>query len=184
MANQARQLSDKEISKFLARVLRHMPGDIGIKLDAQGWTDIVTLISKAKRAGFSFDRAALDAVVAGSDKQRFTLSDDGRKIRAAQGHSVDIDLGLAPKAPPDVLFHGTASQNLHLIFAEGLKAGKRLHVHLSGDDESALRVGMRHGKPVLLRVNAAQMHADGKLFYQADNGVWLTESVEARYLDL
>jgi putative RNA 2'-phosphotransferase len=184
MANAARQLSETEISKFLSKVLRHTPEEIGITLDRNGWVDIATLLSKAKKANVKFDRAMLDAVVENNDKSRFSLSMDGRRIRAAQGHSVQVDLGLEQQVPPPVLFHGTASQNLHLIFAEGLKPGRRQQVHLSSDEELAALVGHRHGKAVVLRVDAVKMYADGKAFYCADNGVWLTDFVEAIYLSL
>ena len=184
MANASRKLSEAEVSRFLSKVLRHTPDEIGIKLDRNGWTDVAILLSKAKRAGVTFDQAMLESTVHNNDKARFTFSPDGRKIRAAQGHSLDVDLGLLPQVPPDVLFHGTASQNLHLIFAEGLKAGRRQQVHLSADEQTAMRVGQRHGSAVILYVDAAQMQADGYEFFCADNGVWLTDFVEPKYLRL
>lgn len=174
----------KETSKFLSLVLRHAPERIGIVLDAQGWTDIDALIAKANAAGIAFDLATLKAIVATSDKQRFTLSEDGTRIRAAQGHSVEIDLDLPPTVPPAILFHGTARDNTAAILAEGLKPGKRRHVHLSPDEETARRVGMRHGTPVIFHVDTARMHADGLTFWQADNGVWLTAHVSPMYLSL
>lgn len=174
----------KQTSKFLSLVLRHAPERIGIVLDEQGWTSVDILIAKANAAGVILDRATLNEIVATSDKQRFTLSDDGTRIRAAQGHSVDVDLDLQPAVPPAVLFHGTARANVDVILAEGLRPGRRQHVHLSPDTDTARRVGMRHGSPVIFEVDTARMHADGLVFWQADNGVWLTDVVAPAYLKL
>jgi putative RNA 2'-phosphotransferase len=172
----------KEISKFLSYVLRHAPETIDLRVDAHGWADVDELLAKAKKAGKRFDLDMLRAVVAENDKQRFTLSADGRRIRAAQGHSIAVDLGLAPSTPPAVLYHGTASRNLDSIFADGLEPGRRRQVHLSLDPETAKKVGERHGKAIVLTVDAARMHEDGFQFVQADNGVWLTDRVPAKYL--
>ena len=172
----------KEISRLLSHVLRHAPERLGITLDAQGWTSVEELIAKARKAGFTIDRALLEEVVATNDKKRFTLSEDGQSIRAAQGHSVSVDLGLAPSEPPETLFHGTARTNLDAIFLEGLKPGRRQHVHLSTNEETARKVGERHGKPVILRIDTKRMRDDGRTFVQADNGVWLTDSVPPQYL--
>lgn len=174
----------KQTSKFLSLVLRHAPERIGIVLDVQGWTSVDDLIAKANAAGVPLDRAMLFEIVATSDKQRFTLSPDGVRIRAAQGHSVEVDLDLLPAAPPAVLFHGTARTNVDAILAEGLKPGRRRHVHLSPDIDTARRVGMRHGAPVIFEVATARMHADGIIFWRADNGVWLTDTVAPAYLTL
>jgi putative RNA 2'-phosphotransferase len=174
----------KQTSKFLSLVLRHAPERIGLVLDVQGWTSIDDLIAKANAAGVALDRNTLIDIVATSDKQRFTLSPDGTRIRAAQGHSVEVDLDLSPAVPPAVLFHGTARKNVDAILAEGLKPGKRRHVHLSPDTETARRVGMRHGAPVIFEVDTAHMRADGLVFWQADNGVWLTDFVAPAYLML
>lgn len=172
----------KQTSKFLSLVLRHAPERIGIVLDEHGWTDVDALIAKANAAGVALDRTTLLEIVRTRDKQRFTLSVDGTRIRAAQGHSVGIDLDLAPSIPPAILFHGTARTNVDAILAEGLKPGRRRHVHLSPDEETAHRVGMRHGAPVIFRIDTARMHADGLIFWQADNGVWLTDVVAPAYL--
>ena len=174
----------KQTSKFLSLVLRHAPERIGIVLDEQGWTDVDALITKTNASGVALDRATLLDIVATSDKQRFTLSADGARIRAAQGHSVEIDLDLSPAVPPAVLFHGTARTNVDAILADGLRPGRRRHVHLSPDMETAHRVGMRHGAPVIFEVATARMHADGLVFWQADNGVWLTAHVAPTYLTL
>ncbi|MDO1584978.1 RNA 2'-phosphotransferase [Rhizobium oryzicola] len=171
-----------EISKFLSYVLRHAPDSIGLSLDEQGWASMGELIEKANAAGHVLDDARLRAIVRESDKKRFTISEDGLKIRAAQGHSIKVDLGHAPSKPPKVLFHGTATRFLDAILAEGLRALNRQQVHLSSDEATAQRVGQRHGKPVVLSVMAGQMEADGHKFYQAENGVWLTDSVPPAYL--
>ncbi|MGJ4993575.1 RNA 2'-phosphotransferase [Bradyrhizobium sp. HKCCYLS3077] len=170
------------LSKFLSLVLRHQPEAIGLALDVQGWTAIDDLIARATAAGTAFTRAELEHVVATSDKKRFTISDDGLRIRAAQGHSVSVELGLAPSEPPAVLFHGTATRFVESIMAQGLKPQSRQHVHLSLDEANALNVGRRHGKPVIFRVDAAAMHRAGMAFYVADNGVWLTDHVPSTYL--
>jgi putative RNA 2'-phosphotransferase len=170
-----------ETSKFLSYVLRHAPESIGISLDQNGWTSVDDLISKANASGRRLDLKSLLAVVETSDKKRFTLSDDETLIRAAQGHSVKVELGLAASIPPAVLFHGTAARNIETIRKEGLKPGNRLQVHLSLDVETARKVGQRHGTPVVLSVDSGKMHADGHIFNQADNGVWLTDFVPPSY---
>ena len=169
-------------SKFLSLVLRHDPGQIGLTLDSGGWVDVTTLLAAANQAGFKITPAQLAEVVAQNDKQRFRFSEDGTRIRANQGHSVTVELGLTPQAPPDVLYHGTATRFLTAIQQEGLKPGSRQQVHLAADEATASKVGARHGKPVVLIVNSAQMAADGYAFYRADNGVWLTDKVPPVYL--
>lgn len=169
-------------SRYLSLVLRHAPDQIDIKLDSGGWTLIDELLRKMKKAGRGLDRAELFKIVESSDKQRFTISADGRRIRAAQGHSFDVDLGLDPMEPPEFLFHGTASHSLDVIFAGGLRSMKRRHVHLSPDAQTAVEVGRRHGKPVVLRVEAERMQKAGHVFYRADNGVWLTDEVPSNFL--
>ena len=169
-------------SKFLARVLRHEPGLIDIELDRHGWVAIDDLLRRLQKAGRGLSRIELIEIVETNDKKRFTISEDGRRIRAAQGHSIDVDLGLPAVTPPPTLYHGTASQSLDTIFESGLNPGRRHQVHLSPDPETARRVGARHGKPVVLRIDAAKMHADGRIFFRSENGVWLTEIVPAAYL--
>lgn len=171
-----------KISKFLSLALRHNPDALGITLDAHGWTPVDVLLRQLKKAGHPLTRDELQILVDTNDKKRFTLSVDGRSIRAAQGHSVEVNLALSPSEPPAILFHGTATANLDSIFAKGLIPGGRQQVHLSTDRDTAVKVGTRHGKPVVLTVDAAKMHADGVLFFQADNGVWLTDAVHQDYL--
>ena len=154
------------------------------QLDAGGWVSIDALLAGLAREGRATSRKAVARVVAQSDKQRFAISADGLRIRANQGHSVDVDLGLEPVAPPDVLFHGTVSKHLDGIWAEGLKPQRRHHVHLSADRETANKVGARRGRPVILVVDAAKMAGQGLLFYCSANGVWLTDCVAAEYLAL
>ncbi|SEB67407.1 RNA 2'-phosphotransferase [Rhodobacter sp. 24-YEA-8] len=169
-------------SKLLSLVLRHQPELAQVILEPGGWVNVADLLTGLKMAGHALTREELEDIVANSDKKRFTLSEDRKMIRAAQGHSQPVDLGLESSLPPDELWHGTAAKNLEAIMAEGLKPGARQHVHLSRDRETALTVGKRHGVPVALLVNAAAMRADGISFWQADNGVWLTQHVSADYI--
>jgi putative RNA 2'-phosphotransferase len=140
------------------------------------------LLAAASEHGMPMSRAQLDEVVAGNDKQRFAFSEDGSRIRANQGHSVAVDLELERRDPPDVLFHGTGARSVESILATGLDRRRRHHVHLSADEATALRVGARHGEPVVVRVDAAALSADGFAFFVSANGVWLCESVPASYL--
>jgi putative RNA 2'-phosphotransferase len=170
-------------SRFLSRALRHRPERIGIALDAAGWVSVDELCAACARHGVAIDRDELFAIVRESDKQRFALSEDGRRIRAQQGHSVEVDLGYEPLPPPELLFHGTVAKLLPAIFELGLLRGGRHHVHLSADRDTASRVGARRGKPVILTVQAGRMHADGFVFLRTGNAVWLTEHVPPAYLE-
>jgi len=172
-----------KVSKFLSLVLRHEPARIGITLDSAGWTDVDALLAASAAHGVAFTRDELAQVVATSDKQRFALSPDGARIRANQGHSVEVELELAPATPPAVLYHGTVDRFLDSIRAQGLVKGERHHVHLSADLATAQKVGGRRGKPVVLVVRAADMVAAGHAFYVSHNGVWLTDAVPATFLD-
>jgi putative RNA 2'-phosphotransferase len=172
-----------KVSKFLSLVLRHKPEEIGLTLDEQGWANLRELIDCANRSGKQLSRAIIERVVATNDKKRFALSADGTMIRANQGHSIDIDLALEPRQPPETLFHGTATRFLEPIRANGLHPGRRQHVHLSPDEDTAIRVGQRHGKPVILRVRSGAMHRAGITFFCSDNGVWLTERVAPEFID-
>lgn len=174
--------NNKRISKFLSLLLRHKPETIGLHLDEQGWADIDELIAKANANGNPLSREIITDIVASNDKQRFILSEDENRIRANQGHSINVNLGLSPITPPDILWHGTATRFLEPILAEGLKKMNRQHVHLSADLETASKVGIRHGKLAMLRVDASGMHADGYSFYRSENGVWLTDHVPPTYI--
>ena len=172
------------LSKFLSLILRHQPGKIGIELDDAGWVATDVLLAALAAHGRPTTRAALKSVVAENDKQRFAFSADGRYIRANQGHSVSVDLALRPTEPPTTLFHGTATRFIEAIRIEGLKRMSRQHVHLSSTTQTARKVGQRHGKPVILRVDAEAMHGDGYAFYRSENGVWLTDHVPSKYLTI
>jgi len=177
------QTGHQKISKFLSYVLRHQPEAIGICLDSEGWVDIETLLQAMQQHGQQLTRDALQTVVDTNDKKRFTISEDGLRIRAAQGHSTQqVAMQYTPVTPPSVLFHGTATRFLRSIQKQGLLPGSRQYVHLSANEEVAYSVGLRHGAPVILEVKAELMRQDGYAFYLADNGVWLTKAVPARYL--
>lgn len=173
---------DIRVSKFLALVLRHKPETIGIELDAHGWADVAELIEAARQFGCPLTLERLHGIVESNDKKRFQFNDDRIKIRAAQGHSTDVDLELNRANPPDVLYHGTASRFLDSIRSTGLAKQKRHHVHLSSEVKTAISVGGRYGKPVVLKVDSRQMVADGYVFFLSENGVWLTDSVPVAYL--
>lgn len=172
-----------EISKFLSYVLRHEPQAIGLVLDREGWADIAALIAGARYSGRELDGALIRTVVESNDKKRFAISEDGLRIRAVQGHSTDsVAITYAEKLPPEFLYHGTATRFLELILKEGLKPGKRQHVHLSADIQTATAVGQRYGKPVVLRIETLRMHQQGFKFFQAENRVWLTDRVPASFV--
>lgn len=175
-------MSDVQTSKFLSYVLRHRPDSIGITLDENGWVAIDELLAAAQHHGERLSRQLLEQIVAGNDKKRFALSEDGQRIRANQGHSVSVDLDLEPMEPPEVLYHGTVERFLESIRAQGLVRGSRHHVHLSPDEVTARKVGSRRGKPVILIVEAGRMHAAGYPFFRSANGVWLTEKVPVEFL--
>ena len=170
------------VSKFLSLVLRHRPEKIGIELDEAGWTDVETLVEKASSHGMTFGLEELRTVVAENDKKRFALSDDGRRIRASQGHSVDVELEYEPREPPEILYHGTVERFLPSIREQGLIRGGRHHVHLSLDRVTATKVGQRRGRPVVIEVLAGEMHTRGLVFYVSANGVWLTDAVPPEFL--
>ncbi len=169
-----------KVSKRLSYVLRHRPDSVGITLGADGWVDIDALLEALASHGMRLGRDELMTVVNGNDKKRFAVQEN--RIRANQGHSVEVELGYPAATPPDVLYHGTASRNLISIFAGGLVRGERHHVHLSADVDTALKVGARHGFPVVLSVNAKDMAAMGYQFFLSDNAVWLTAKVPPEFL--
>lgn len=170
------------ISKFLSLVLRHQPETIGIELDENGWTEVDDLIAKANTHGIKFDREILNYIVETNAKKRFAFNEMFDKIRASQGHSVEIELGYTNQQPPAILYHGTGEQSVQSILKNGLEKRSRQHVHLSKDIETATKVGQRHGKPVVLNVLAEQMYKDGFHFFLSDNGVWLTDHVPVIYI--
>lgn len=172
-----------KISKFLSFVLRHRPQRIGLKLDHAGWAVISDLIEAAARTGMTLSEEDIRDVVDKNDKKRFSISEDGLRIRASQGHSIPVDLGLEPVAPPVFLYHGTAARFVASILKEGLKRRRRHHVHLSPDEGTAMKVGQRHGRPVVLRIKAREMNAHGVEFYLSDNGVWLVDHVSPEHIE-
>jgi putative RNA 2'-phosphotransferase len=172
------------LSKFLSFVLRHEPAAIGVVLDGSGWIEIERLVEAARAHGRPLTRELVETVVATSPKQRFAISEDGRRVRASQGHSIAVDLAYEPLAPPDVLFHGTVAASLEAIRAGGLKKMSRHHVHLSADVATARTVAARRGAPVVLTIAAGRMHEDGQVFYRSANGVWLTAHVPPAYIEL
>lgn len=174
--------NEKRKSKFLSLLLRHRPETLNLKLDAAGWIAIDTLLAALAPTEHAMSADDLAELVKNNDKQRFVVSADGLQIRAAQGHSVQVALGLTPSTPPEVLFHGTVPRFLEAIFRDGLQPMERRQVHLSAQRETAEKVGARRGKPVILIVQAQAMHQQGFHFYQADNGVWLTDNVPPEYL--
>lgn len=172
-----------ETSKFLSYVLRHEPQAIGLQLDSEGWADIDSMIAGAAKDGRILDTALIQAVVSSSDKKRFSISDDGQRIRAVQGHSTSsVSLQHIEKEPPEFLYHGTATRFLESIRQQGLIAGSRHHVHLSQDRSTAIAVGQRYGKPVVLKIEALRMYQQGFKFFQAENGVWLTSHAPEKFL--
>jgi putative RNA 2'-phosphotransferase len=178
------KFEDESLSKQLSYVLRHAPSSVGLELNGEGWASIEHLIECLRRAGHGISREKLNHIVETSDKKRFTISDDGTRIRAAQGHSIPVALGLPPSTPPDVLYHGTATRFMESILCEGLKPRSRLQIHLSADTETAARVGKRHGQPAVLRIDSREMIKQGFKFYRADNGVWLTDMVPAEFIQV
>jgi putative RNA 2'-phosphotransferase len=170
------------VSKFLAKHLRHAPDALGLALGAGGWVNVDDLLAASERVGFTITYDELIECVETNDKQRFSFDDTGDLIRANQGHSVEVDLQLEEKRPPDVLYHGTVERFLASIITDGLNKGKRHQVHLSKDTETARKVGARRGKPIILQVDAGKMHGQGFKFFLSVNGVWLTEAVPAVFL--
>jgi putative RNA 2'-phosphotransferase len=179
--------SEKEInhlSKFLSLILRHKPETIGLSLQENGWVNATELIEKCNQHGYEFDFDKLKIVVETNQKKRFSFSEDFKKIRANQGHSLTIELGYEPQKPPRVLYHGTAEANKDSILKQGIEKRNRHHVHLSHEIETAMNVGKRHGKPIIFEVQAGNMFEDGCVFYQSENGVWLTEFVPSQYISV
>ena len=177
--SEQRKLNDT--SKFIALVLRHKPEEIGISLDEHGWANVDELIAGIAKTQ-PFDMAMLEEIVSSDDKQRYSFNEDKTLIRANQGHSIPVDVELEKKIPPEILYHGTGEKYVESIERQGLIPKSRLYVHLSADYETAVKVGSRHGKPVVYTVAAGEMQKDGYVFYQSVNGVWLTKNVPMEYL--
>jgi putative RNA 2'-phosphotransferase len=179
-------LSEKEttqISKLLSLVLRHNPSHLGISLDDEGWTDVDILLSKIQKKRIEINFEMLSYIVETNNKKRFAFNDDLTKIRANQGHSVEVNLQYESVIPPEILFHGTASRFIKSIRETGLSKQSRLHVHLSSNEETALKVGQRHGKPIILQIKALEMSKKGFVFYLSVNNVWLTDNVPVEFIE-
>jgi putative RNA 2'-phosphotransferase len=179
------KLDDAQVktSKFLSLVLRHSPATIHLNMDKNGWVNIQELIDNAnKYKKMHLTTDIIKLVVAANDKQRFKISGDGKSIRANQGHSIPVDLELENKTPPDILYHGTAGRFIDSIMMDGLRPMGRQYVHLSLNEETALKVGKRHGKPIVLYIDAKKMHEEGYKFYLSENKVWLVDKVPKKYI--
>ncbi len=179
-------MTDKETirtSKFLSLILRHEPERVGLILGEAGWVDVNELLQAVNRHGLALTHDQLKHVVATSDKKRFAFSEDGRCIRASQGHSVEVDLQYAPQIPPEILFHGTATRFIDVIRKDGLQRMQRHDVHLSAETKVTFQVGGRHGKPVLLTIRAGDMHRAGFVFRCSANGVWLVNHVPPEFIE-
>ncbi|MDE5582080.1 MAG: RNA 2'-phosphotransferase [Ruminococcus sp.] len=177
-------MDKKNTSIFISLILRHKPEVIGITLNQNGWADVDSLIDGINRSGkYSIDRQILDEIVRTDEKQRYSYSADGKKIRANQGHSVTVDVELEETAPPEYLWHGTAEKYVSMIEKEGLKPKSRLYVHLSADIGTARKVGTRHGKPVIYKILSGKMHRQGYRFFLSVNGVWLAKKVPLNFME-
>jgi putative RNA 2'-phosphotransferase len=173
-----------KISKFLSLILRHKPEEIGLKLDENGWANVNDLLEKSAKANNRFTFEELEEVVTTNDKKRFAFDETKSKIRASQGHSLKVDVGFEEKTPPEILYHGTAEKNVKAILENGLKKMARHHVHLSSETETARTVGTRYGKPVIFKVDTTAMLAENFRFYVSANGVWLTDEVPPKFLEV
>ena len=168
-------------SRYISLILRHKPEAIGITLDEHGWANVDELIAGVNQTR-PLDRTGLEEMVRTDEKQRYSFNTDKTKIRANQGHSVPVDEELEAVTPPEILYHGTGEKYVESIEAQGLIPKTRLYVHLSGDYETALKVGSRHGRPRIYQVHSGRMAAEGYTFYRSVNGVWLTKEVPLKYL--
>ena len=173
--------NDIKLGRFLCLILRHHPEIAGIALDEHGWADVGALLDGVCSTGRWIDRETLERIVREDNKQRYSFNAEHTKIRANQGHSIQVDVELRKVQPPRYLYHGTATQFLHSIQVEGIKRMSRQYVHLSGDFETAMAVGKRHGIPVVITIDAGAMARDGVAFYRSENGVWLCGHVEPKY---
>jgi len=172
-----------KLSKFISLVLRHKPEAAKITLDEHGWANVEELLAGVHDTGRKIDRNMLEEIVKTDHKQRYSFNQDKTLIRANQGHSIPVDVELEEQEPPEFLYHGTAGRFLNSILAEGLKPMGRLYVHLSKDIETAVKVGKRHGNPVVLKIKAGEMWRDGMKFYLSRNSVWLTGYVDKKYME-
>jgi len=175
-------MQKKNLSKYLSLLLRHQPEVLNLKMDKNGWVNLDELIEKLNADGKNITLEKIQEVVAINTKQRFKLDEVNNRIRANQGHSINVDVELEEKIPPPILYHGTAKKNIDIISKEGLKKMNRQHVHLSQDYDTAINVGGRHGKPIILKIDCKRMLEDGFKFYISENKVWLTDVVDMKYI--
>ena len=173
----------KDTSKFISLILRHKPETIGISLDEHGWANVDELIKGIAKTQ-KFDMEMLEEIVRSDEKKRYSFNDDKTLIRANQGHSICVDVELEEKVPPDILFHGTGEKYVTSINEQGIISKSRLYVHLSGNYDTAIKVGKRHGKPVVYKILASKMYEDGYKFFLSVNGVWLTKYVPIKYMQM
>ena len=174
-----------KLSKFISLILRHKPEIINLKLDSKGYVYTDLLINNInENSDYEIDFEILKQIVDTDDKQRYSFNEDYSKIRANQGHSINVDVGLEVKQPPDILYHGTSSNYIYSIIKNGINSKNRMYVHLSGDIKTAIAVGKRHGNPVVLEINAKRMYKDGIKFYLSKNNVWLTKYVPSKYIKI
>lgn len=173
-----------KLSVFISLVLRHKPDAANVTLDEHGWADVGELLAGINSTGRKINMDILENIVASDNKQRYGFNQDKTLIRANQGHSIPVDVELKEQEPPEFLYHGTATKFLDSIINEGLKPMSRLYVHLSKDIETALKVGKRHGNPVVLKIYSSDMYKDGYKFYLSENGVWLTKKVDVKYIEV
>lgn len=173
-----------KLSVFISLALRHKPDVAGIQLDEHGWANVDELLNGINNTGRNIDMDILEEIVRTDNKQRYSFNDDKTLIRANQGHSIPVDVELEEKQPPQYLYHGTADGFLYSIMTDGLKPMSRLYVHLSQDEETAMKVGKRHVKPVVLMIRSNVMYNDGVKFYLSQNGVWLTKYVDRKYIKI
>lgn len=172
-------------SVFISLILRHKPDVIGISLDEHGWANVQELINGINKTGkYSIDMPMLEGIVRTDNKQRYSFNEDRSKIRANQGHSINVDVELKEAVPPEILYHGTGEKYVDSINAEGLKPKSRLYVHLSKAVETALTVGSRHGKPIVYTIASGEMYRQGYTFYLSENGVWLTKNVPIDFMKI
>ena len=182
----SKNVNEKEIiktSKFLSLILRHEPERVGLELDNAGWVSVGELLAAVNRNGVSLTLEQLKHVVTTNDKKRFAFSEDGLRIRASQGHSVEVDLQYAPEAPPEFLYHGTPEKFVESIRSTGLKKGERHDVHLSAGAATAIKVGQRRGKPAVLKIRSGEMHRRGHVFRRSANNVWLVDFIPAEFIE-
>ena len=174
----------QKTSVFISLILRHKPEVIGITLDAHGWADVIELIAGINATGkYQIDMPILEEIVRTDSKQRYSFNENKTKIRANQGHSIQVDVELNEAGPPEILYHGTGEKYMESILREGLTPKSRLYVHLSRDIETAVNVGSRHGMPHVFKVHAGEMFRQGFKFWLSENGVWLVKAVPTEYLE-